>query len=135
MPEAGHAAWCWLAGRPTVQPVSTEKQKFEDLESMIGGWFHQDWPMYGETLEERWQHLAFQFVQHAFNEFLISDYSTSPGVFKSRRYQRDKMLADNFSGLTVKRAAQIFGRPDNHAGRPFVGRTVNDGFGQESMLC
>jgi excisionase family DNA binding protein len=64
---------------------------------------------YGKTLEHRWKHPAFMFIQQAFNEFLISDYSAAPGVLKSNRYRTDEALAERHEGLTIQRAAQILG--------------------------
>jgi predicted site-specific integrase-resolvase len=81
--------------RHGTQP-SGEKRISADLGALYTTW-----------VQKRWNHPAFQFLQDAMNQYLISDYSTSLSVFQSTRYQHDPELAAQFPSISAAEAAHM----------------------------
>lgn len=66
--------------------------------------------LYTSWLQKRWKSPAFQFVQEAFNQFLVDHYPRSNTVAQSARYRYNSTLAQKFTYIPVAEAARLFGR-------------------------
>jgi predicted site-specific integrase-resolvase len=96
-PEGLHGFLRAYRTRHGAQP-SGEKRITADLGALYTTW-----------VQKRWNHPAFQFLQDAVNQYLISDYSTSLSVFQSTRYQHDPELAAQFPSVSAAEAARMLG--------------------------
>ncbi|MBX3060840.1 MAG: TniQ family protein, partial [Anaerolineae bacterium] len=63
-------------------------------------------PVYVYWLERGWRHAAFQFVQTAFDDYLVNHFPLTPSVLHSRRYQETPGLAARFPFMPVAEAAR-----------------------------
>jgi hypothetical protein len=63
--------------------------------------------LYNACVQKRWQHPSFQFVQEAFEQFLVDHYSHSITVTRSRRYRNNPAFARKFAFMPVAEAAQL----------------------------
>lgn len=62
--------------------------------------------LYGSWLEKRWGRPEFAFVQEAFDDFLVANYSLTRSVTRLDRYRRDQALRDRFPYLTQAEASE-----------------------------
>jgi len=60
--------------------------------------------LYTHFLEKRWQHPAFQFVQDAFNQYLVDHYARTHTLHGPPRCQA---IADRFAYMSVFEAAEV----------------------------
>jgi excisionase family DNA binding protein len=65
--------------------------------------------IYGHYLERRWRNEAFKFVQEAFNQYLIDNYTGTPSLVQSSRYHGNNDLANRFAYATTAEAARLLG--------------------------
>lgn len=70
--------------------------------------------LYYTWLQKRWLHPAFQFVQDAFNQYLIEHYPRSMTVFRSRRYWSNRKLARQFTFMPVPEATRLLNAISGH---------------------
>jgi hypothetical protein len=66
-------------------------------------------PMYFAWLENEWQRPEFAFIQDAFDDYLVANYSLSRSVTHLYRYQRSQSFRDRFPYLTQMEAAERLG--------------------------
>jgi predicted site-specific integrase-resolvase len=62
--------------------------------------------VYLQCLEKYWRAPEFQFVQTAFDDYLIANFPLTPSVLHSRRYQETPGLAARFPFMPVAEAAR-----------------------------
>jgi hypothetical protein len=63
--------------------------------------------LYTQCLQRNWGHPAFQFVQDAFDHFLVEHYARSYALVCSSRYRKNPALAARFAYLSVAEAASL----------------------------
>ncbi|MCI0397589.1 MAG: TniQ family protein, partial [Chloroflexi bacterium] len=64
-------------------------------------------PLYVVWLEHNWRHPAFQFVQDAFNEYLLANFTTSPSIMHLRRFREDAALSARLAFITEAEVGRL----------------------------
>ncbi len=74
------------------------------------GGVHQDLGnLYTGWLEHNWQHDSFNFIQHAFDLYLVEHYGLSQPMFSLDRLSRYPQLADGFTYVSINQASEMLG--------------------------
>jgi len=81
------------------------------------GTLHSTW------LEIYWQHSMFDFVQEAFNRYLISHFPPVRSILRSKRLMRQPELVERFAYIDVRNAARL-----THTSPPKIKRLIRDGW-------
>ena len=68
--------------------------------------------LYRDWLSRRWDHAAFDFLQDAFDQFLLRRFGQVHALRQLRRCQRDSALADRVPYLNRNQAARLMGAAD-----------------------
>jgi predicted site-specific integrase-resolvase len=68
--------------------------------------------LYRDWLSRRWDHAAFDFLQDAFDRFLLRRFGQVHALRQLRRCQRDSALADRVPYLNRNQAARLMGAAD-----------------------
>jgi hypothetical protein len=65
--------------------------------------------VYSYWISIYWEHPPFQFVQDAFDAYLLEEYALSPSFFRSTRYQSNPALAERSKYIHQTQAKQLLG--------------------------
>lgn len=61
---------------------------------------------YVRVIEKQWQARTFDFVQRAFEDFIVENHTLSPSILHMKRYQKDGAFRERFPEITITEAAQ-----------------------------
>jgi excisionase family DNA binding protein len=65
--------------------------------------------LYASWIAQYWQHPAFQFVQDAFDAYLLTHRSLTHSVIRADRYRANPEFAQRFAYVTIAEAARLMG--------------------------
>lgn len=65
--------------------------------------------MYSHWFQKQWQHIAFDFVQDAFNLYIAERYGISLSILQSDRFRRTPELLSKFADVSINYAAELAG--------------------------
>ncbi|HFQ94781.1 MAG TPA: helix-turn-helix domain-containing protein, partial [Anaerolineae bacterium] len=63
--------------------------------------------VFGQCLERHWLSPPFQFVQEAFDRYLVERFTLNPSILHTRRYQESEELRRAFPFITTAEAARL----------------------------